>query len=120
MFIVEKEKINPDFDEVIKKLCNISEISKVESKVENALAFRVKSNEYFIPFSENINVEEELSKLNEELNYTKGFLISVQKKLSNERFVNNAPEQVLANERKKEADAVAKIAMLKESLERLQ
>jgi len=120
LIIIEKEQVNLHFEAVIKKLCNISEISKVESKVENALAFRVKSNEYFIPFSENIDVKEELIKLTEELNYTKGFLVSVQKKLSNERFVNNAPEQVLANERKKEADAVAKIAMLEESLNRLQ
>ncbi len=120
LIIVEKEQFNPDFEEVIKKLCNISKISKVENKVDNALAFRVKSNEYFIPFSESIDVEEELKKLTEELNYTKGFLISVQKKLSNERFVNNAPEQVLVNERKKEADAISKIAMLEESLQGLQ
>jgi len=119
LIIVEKEQFNPDFEEVIKKLCNIFNISKVENKADNALAFRVKSNEYFIPFSENIDVEEELKKLKEELNYTKGFLISVQKKLSNERFVNNAPEQVLENERKKETDAISKIAMLEESLQGL-
>jgi valyl-tRNA synthetase len=119
LLIVEKERFNTDFEEVVKKLCNISEISKVENKVENALAFRVKSNEYFIPFAENIDVEEELKKLTEELKYTKGFLISVQKKLSNERFVNNAPEQVLTTERKKEADAISKIAMLEESLKSL-
>ena len=117
--ILEKEKINADFDEVIKKLCNISSITKVEEKLENAIAFRVKSNEFFIPFAENIDVEAELKKLSEELNYNQGFLKSVQKKLSNERFVNNAPEQVITNERKKEADAIAKIAMLEESLKSL-
>jgi valyl-tRNA synthetase len=61
-------------------------------------------------------VEEEIKKLKEELNYTEGFLKSVQKKLSNERFVNNAPNQVIASERKKEADALAKIETLKASL----
>jgi valyl-tRNA synthetase len=63
-----------------------------------------------------INVEEEIAKLTEELKYNEGFLKSVQKKLSNERFVNNAPEQVITNERKKEADALAKIETIKASL----
>ncbi|MCK4562024.1 MAG: class I tRNA ligase family protein, partial [Flavobacteriaceae bacterium] len=117
--IIEKENLNKDFDTVIKKLCNISTITKVGEKLDNAIAFRVKSNEFFIPFSESIDVEAELKKLTEELNYNQGFLKSVQKKLSNERFVNNAPEQVITIERKKEADAIAKIAMLEESLKSL-
>ncbi len=117
--IIEKERLNKDFNTVIKKLCNISTISMVDKKLDNAIAFRVKSNEFFIPFSESIDVEAELKKLTEELNYNQGFLKSVQKKLSNERFVNNAPEQVITNERKKEADAIAKIAMLEESLKNL-
>ena len=83
------------------------------------MSFRVKSNEYFIPLSGTINIEEEVKKLTEELTYTEGFLKSVQKKLSNERFVNNAPEQVIASERKKEADAMAKIETLQASLESL-
>jgi valyl-tRNA synthetase len=66
-----------------------------------------------------IDVEAEVKKLTEELNYTEGFLKSVQKKLSNERFVNNAPEQVVASERKKEADAKAKIETIKASLANL-
>ena len=117
--ILEKDKINADYNKVIQKLCNISIITKVDKKLDNALAFRVKSNEFFIPFSESIDVDAELKKLTEELDYNKGFLISVQKKLSNERFVNNAPEQVITNERKKEADAISKIAMLEESLKSL-
>ena len=80
------------------------------------MTFRVKSNEYFIPIAGSINVEEEIKKLREELNYTEGFLKSVQKKLSNERFVSGAPEQVVASEKKKEADALAKIETLKTSL----
>lgn len=119
LFVLENGKTNDNFEEVIKKLCNISLISKVENKVEKSLAFRVKSNEYFIPFSQNIDVTKELKKLTEELNYTKGFLNSVQKKLGNERFTNNASAQIIETERKKESDAIAKIAMLEESLHSL-
>jgi valyl-tRNA synthetase len=79
----------------------------------------VGSNEYFIPLTGAVNVEEEIAKIKEELNYTEGFLNQVRKKLGNERFVNNAPEQVVAIERKKEADALAKIETLKASLESL-
>ena len=84
--------------------------------IDGALTFRVKSNEYFVPMQGSIDVEAEIEKLTEELNYTEGFLKSVQKKLSNERFVAGAPEQVVASERKKEADALAKIETLKASL----
>lgn len=113
---INNEKIVDNFNSVIIKLGNLSEFTTVTEKVEKALSFRVKANEYFIPITSSVNVEEEKIKLEEELKYTQGFLISVQKKLSNERFVNNAPEQVVANERKKEADALAKIETLKASL----
>jgi len=119
LFVINNEKVNTDFDVIIEKLGNISSLSYVNEKQEGALSFRVKSNEYFIPLGDNINIEEEIEKLESELNYAKGFLIAVQKKLSNDRFVNNAPEQVITNERKKEADAVAKIAMLSKSLKSL-
>ena len=79
----------------------------------------MKSNEYFIPANDTIDVVAELSKLEQELKYTEGFLKSVQKKLSNERFVSGAPEQVVASEKKKEADAIAKIETLKERLKNL-
>ncbi|TDY14100.1 valine--tRNA ligase [Meridianimaribacter flavus] len=114
--VLNNEQIQPTFDEVIKKLGNLEEVAYVTEAVEGALTFRVKSNEYFIPMSGAIDVEAEINKLTEELNYTEGFLKSVQKKLSNERFVNNAPEQVVASEKKKEADALAKIETLKASL----
>jgi valyl-tRNA synthetase len=91
-------------------------MESVSNAVEGALSFRVQSNEYFIPISGNINVDEEIKKLNDEMKYTEGFLKSVRSKLANERFVNNAPEQVLQNERNKEADALAKIETLKASL----
>jgi valyl-tRNA synthetase len=122
---IELKVINHDgfttyFDAVVTKLGNISQLEYVTEKVTGALSFRVKSNEYFIPITGTINVEEELAKLNEELQYTQGFLLSVQKKLSNERFVAGAPEAVLATERKKEADALAKIAAIQERLSSLQ
>jgi valyl-tRNA synthetase len=109
-------EIAKNWDEVIQKLTNISEISYVNQAVDGALSFRVKSNEYFIPISGVIDVEAEIVKIEEELKYTKGFLQSVQNKLSNERFVNNAPEQVIAVERQKQADAAAKIETLEKSL----
>jgi valyl-tRNA synthetase len=114
--VLNNDKINTDFDAVIEKLGNTSSINYVTEKVDGALSFRVKSNEYFIPMSSDIDVAAEKEKLEEELKYTEGFLKSVQKKLSNERFVNNAPEQVINNERQKEADALAKIETLKASL----
>ncbi len=118
--VINNEKISSDFDDVIKKLGNINDLEYVSEAVEGALTFRVKSNEYFIPIAGSVNVEEEIKKLTEELNYTEGFLKSVQKKLANERFVSGAPEQVVAGEKKKEADALAKIETLKASLASLQ
>ena len=121
---IELKVINHDafttyFDAVVTKLGHISELEYVSEKVNGALSFRVKSNEYFIPITGSINIEEELAKLQEELTYTQGFLNSVQKKLSNERFVAGAPEAVLATERKKEADALSKIAAIEERLSSL-
>ena len=80
------------------------------------MSFRVKSNEYYIPLAGAVNIEEEIATLEQELTYTQGFLNSVMKKLSNERFVNNAPDQVIITERKKQADAEAKIKAIEEQL----
>ena len=117
--VLNNDNINTDFDAVIEKLGNLATINYVTEKVDDALSFRVKSNEYFIPMGDAIDVEAEKAKLEEELKYTEGFLMSVQKKLGNERFVNNAPEQVIKNERKKEADALSKIETIKASLSSL-
>jgi valyl-tRNA synthetase len=114
--VLNEEKVSAAWDVVIQKLTNVSTISYVNAAVEGALSFRVKSNEYFIPISGAIDMEAEIAKIQEELKYTKGFLTSVQKKLSNERFVNNAPEKVIEVERKKQADAEAKIETLEKSL----
>ena len=118
--ILNNEEVSSRFDVVVKKLGNIGELNYVTEKVDGALSFRVKSNEFFIPVVGTIDVEAELKKITEELNYTEGFLKSVQKKLSNERFVNNAPEAIIASERKKESDALSKIETLKESLATLE
>ncbi|WMI68343.1 valine--tRNA ligase [Mangrovimonas sp. YM274] len=118
--VINNGNTSTTFDAIIQKLGNLEAIEYVNEAVEGALTFRVKSNEYFVPMAGSIDVEAEIKKLTEELNYTEGFLKSVQKKLSNERFVSNAPEQVVASEKKKEADALAKIETLKASLASLQ
>ncbi len=114
--ILNAEKVSERFNSVIKKLGNISEISYINKPVAGALSFRVKSNEYFIPIEGAVDIEAERIKLQEELDYTRGFLKSVEKKLANERFVNNAPVDVVAVEKTKQADAVAKIEVLEASL----
>lgn len=108
-----------EFDPVIIRMCNLSEIRIVEGKVEGAASFRIHTSEFFIPVSDGVDHEEEIRKLNEELVYLEGFLASVMQKLSNEKFVANAPEKVIAVERKKEADALARISTIKESLAHL-
>ena len=108
--------VSKNFDSIIVKLGNLSSLEYVDDKVSNANSFLVDQNEYFIPFGDSIDVDAEKEKLNAELTYTKGFLQSVQKKLGNERFVAGAPEHVVDIERKKEADALGKIAILEEKL----
>ena len=115
-FVQNNEGASNRMDAIITKLGNISALETIEDSMDGALSFRVKSNEYFIPIGGAIDIEAEIEKITEELNYTKGFLQSVQKKLGNERFVNNAPEKVVAIERKKAADAEAKIETLEKSL----
>ncbi len=114
--VLNNDNTKETFNSVIKKLGNVSSLNYVDKQVEGALSFRVKSNEYFIPIEGAIDVVGERKKLMEELEYTQGFLKSVEKKLSNERFVNNAPENVVAIEKAKKSDAEAKIEVLKTSL----
>ena len=101
------------FHGIIIKLANVSKIEMVEEKVDGALSFMVGTTECFVPISLNIDKEAEIKKLQEELQYAEGFLNSVMKKLSNEKFVNGAPEKVVAVERQKKADAESKIEALK-------
>ncbi|QDH79688.1 valine--tRNA ligase [Echinicola soli] len=114
----QNQELYTSFEAILKKLANLNKVD-FAGKVEGALSFVVKSDEFFIPLSEQIDVEAEKDNIQKELEYTKGFLNSVTKKLSNERFVNNAPAQVVENEKKKQADAEAKIKALEESLSKL-
>jgi len=91
----------------------------VNDKPEGAMSFIVKNTEFYIPLSGNINIEEELNKLKDELNYTKGFLNSVLKKLNNKSFVNNAPAKVVEMENKKKTDAEARINVIEEQIKNL-
>ncbi|MBL4624053.1 MAG: class I tRNA ligase family protein, partial [Flavobacteriales bacterium] len=115
--IRENKTLDKSLDVITKKMCNISELRYVDAKVDNAFSFIVNTNEYFIPIEEGmIDVVVEKKKLEEELTRTKGFLNGVVKKLGNERFVQNAPEQVVVIERQKQADAEAKIKVIEEQL----
>ncbi len=106
----------PEFDSVLIKMGNLSALNLVSEEVKLAASFLVKSTTFFVPMGGTIDLEEELKKLQTELDYTKGFLNSVIKKLSNDRFVGSAPEAVVAIERAKQADAEAKIKVLEEQI----
>jgi len=104
------------FYPVVSKLGNISSIEIVTEKPEGVITFTVGSQEYYVPLTESVDVEAEIIKIEEELKYTQGFMKSVEKKLSNARFVDNAPDDVVAKERQKQADAEARIKVLEEQL----
>ncbi|MCR5821464.1 MAG: valine--tRNA ligase [Bacteroidales bacterium] len=108
------------FEGIIRKLANVSKIEAVNEKAEGALSFMIGTTECFVPMSQNIDLEAELKKLQDELKYAEGFLAAVMKKLSNEKFVNGAPAQVVETERKKQSDAETKIAALKAQIAALQ
>ena len=117
--VKKNERYPASFDSIIRKMGNIGQIGLVNEPVKGAWSFIVDTVEYFIPAQDEVNTAEVKAKLEEELNYTRGFLTSVMKKLSNEKFVNGAPEQVVANERKKQADAEVKIAAIEAQLKGL-
>ena len=117
LHVLNNEKVNSNLNSLIIKLCNISKLVYTEIEVENSISFRVKSNNYYVPVdNKNINVEEEIVKLKTELKYTRGFLNSVQRKLLNTRFVENAPKKVIQVEKDKEQDALSKIKAIEDSL----
>ncbi|MGL5690604.1 MAG: class I tRNA ligase family protein, partial [Bacteroidales bacterium] len=107
---------NSEYDAVITKLCNLSAIATTDEKEASAVSFLVGTTEYAVPLGALLNVDEEIKKLEEELKYLQGFLKSVSGKLSNEKFVNNAPQAVVDAERKKQSDAEIKIKSLEESI----
>lgn len=112
-------KAKSDFDQLVIKLSNLSKLERVDEKVENSLSFVIGDKEFFIPAGDKVDVEQEKVRIQEEIAYQEGFLKSVQKKLGNQSFVNNAPEQVVTMEKKKESDAQTKLELLKKQLEAL-
>ncbi len=110
---------NADFGSVISKMGNLSSINIVSEKDATAASFLVGTTEYAVPLGNNIDIEAELKKLNDELKYLEGFLKSVSAKLSNEKFVANAKPEIVENERKKQADAESKIKTIQESIANL-
>ena len=104
------------YDCLITKMANVNGVAVVDAKGEGVSSFMVGTTEYAVPLGGLIDVEAELAKAEAELKHLEGFLNGVMKKLSNERFVNNAPAQVVELERKKQADAESKIATLKETI----
>jgi valyl-tRNA synthetase len=115
----EEKKFDNRFGEVLKKLCNLSEISFIKEKPEKAVSFIIKTTEYYIPVGDKVNIDEELSKLKKDLEYNKGFLAAVMKKLDNKSFVKNAPQNVVNREKEKKADTEAKILALQEQINAL-
>ena len=113
------ENLYEAFDAVICKMANIDKVSVVAQKSDNAASFLIGTTEYAVPLGNLIDVDAEIAKQEAELKHLEGFLTGVKKKLSNERFVANAPAAVVELERKKQADAESKIAALKESLSKL-
>ena len=116
---IADENYPKEYEAVIAKMGNLKAIEAVVEKDATAAAYIVKTTQYFVPMEGKIDREAELKKLGEDLAYYEGFLQSVMKKLSNERFVQSAPEKVVANERAKQADAEAKIAAIKAQMEAL-
>ena len=114
--VIADENYPAEFEPVLSKLANASSVEKVSEKDSTAVGFIVKTTQYFVPMGDKIDVEAEIATLTKDLEYYEGFLASVMKKLSNERFVSSAPEKVVANERAKQADAEAKITAIKEQL----
>ncbi|WP_286880139.1 valine--tRNA ligase [Proteiniphilum sp. UBA7639] len=110
---------NSKYNSIILKMCNLSSISAAIEKQPGDSGFLVGTTEYSVPLADKMDVEAELSKMKAELAYTEGFLQSVLKKLGNERFVLNAKPEIVENERRKQADAESKIALLKENIEAL-
>jgi valyl-tRNA synthetase len=114
-----EEQLIKNFWPIIKKLANVSEVAMTDDKVSNATSFVIKSMECFIPIEGKIDIAKEREAILKDLEYYKGFLAVVEKKLSNEKFVNSAPANVIESERKKKADAEIKIKALQEALARL-
>ena len=118
--VINNDNFSKNYDSIIKKICNIKDINYVDSEIKDALSFRVESNIYSLPFEKEIDFDEEIKKIKEDLDYQKGFLKSVNSKLENKRFTDNAPDSIVQNEIKKKNDAISKISVLEERLKKLE
>ena len=118
--VVNNDNFSKNYDSIIKKICNIKDINYVDSEIKDALSFRVESNIYSLPFEKEIDFDEEIKKIKEDLDYQKGFLKSVNSKLENKRFTDNAPDSIVQNEIKKKNDAISKISVLEKRLKKLE
>ena len=118
--VVNNDNFSKNYDSIIKKICNIKDINYVDSEIKDALSFRVESNIYSLPFEKEIDFDEEIKKIKEDLDYQKGFLKSVNSKLENKRFTDNAPDSIVQNEIKKKNDTISKISVLEERLKKLE
>jgi len=114
-----EDKYDREFLPLIARLCNLSNVRFIDKKVQGAASFMVQTTEFFIPLGDKLDVEGELARIGEELEYNRGFLTSVMKKLDNERFVKNAPASVIDLERKKKSDTESKIKSLEERVKEL-
>ena len=119
LFIIENEEAKNNHDSIIIKLGNLSKVEYTKKKIEQAFSFMVKANQYFVPLSDNFDKGAEIEKLNKDLDYTTGFLKIVETKLSNKKFVKNAPKQLVDNEKNKLQDAKEKIRILTEKINSL-
>jgi valyl-tRNA synthetase len=117
--VAEGSKYRNYLEPVIIKLGNLSEVESIRDEPEGAVSFIVKNVEYFVPVGSQVDAGEELRKLEDELDYVRGFLKSVEKKLGNERFVEHAPREVVDKERQKMSDAAGKIAVLEAQIKKL-
>ena len=117
--VIEHEKNEYNLNSIILKLGNLSQLNYIEKKIDQAFSFMVKSNEYFIPLTDSFDKDAELEKLNKDLDYTKGFLKIVESKLSNKKFVENAPQNLVEKEQNKLKDAKEKIRILTEKISSL-
>ncbi len=119
LLVIADENYPADYEPVLVKMANLSGIERITDKPAGAISFIVKTTQYFVPVAGSIDRDAELTRLNEELTYFEGFLASVMKKLGNEKFVGNAPKEVVDNEMAKKHDAEAKIAAIREQIAQL-
>src|SRR5574344_40209 len=119
LFVVDKQNKETQYDSLISKLCNLSSIQYINDKKDGALSAMVRTTELFIPIGDAINKDEEREKLQKDLAYYQGFEKSITAKLSNEKFVGNAPQKVVDIEKKKLSDTQTKIKAINEQIQAL-